>query len=672
MFAPAGTDPLNDTDVTSSPNYFFGQNVYDFSTENPAVLSGGSGFNTDSGVFGFPNVSVDDVDPGEYSIQAFLNVYKKVTRADGSTVSLRFPCGDGAPGVAGYGTPVTSIVNVSVTGEPQVIELLFNNITASEDFTGSEIGGCQQGNYEDTEYLKYVKIRSNVLSAWWSRDVYVGANVLLPHGYDSSDTSKRYPVVYSQGHWPANGGAFGYPDYLNGEFAGAWDNGTIPATNGTASRETPRMILVTFRHENAFYDDSYAVNSANLGPWGDAINEELIPHLDATFNTIPEPYARIQQGGSTGGWESAANVVFRPDLFGVCFSSYPDSLDFHRHQDIPLYTGANAYVRDNGSAIPSIRTFENETEIILATVAQENHWELTFGTSSRSIVGQWDVWDAVFGVQGLNGLPLEPWDKVTGEIYPEAVQYWRHMDLADYVTTNWDNELNLGEVLKGRMFIYVGTWDDYFLNEGVAQFQSRVEAKGGSGWANFTYLEGEGHGGIYNLLNIWDYLELLQSWVEDHAPDGKTPLSASVTTSSARGNKFDDVMGYGGHMAALARQASPELQMERQRAVANVGRWDPGVVLKAQWIVDGKPYGEPFEAQQGSEYTFPGGKAGGPISATTTDATKTHAKVGVPHQNPKSWMHSWWSPAMKLQLGVTGRKRGYVVETRNSNTIPLH
>jgi len=317
------------------------------------------------------------------------------------------------------------------------------------------------------------------------------------------------------------------------------------------------MILVTFRHENAFYDDSYAVNTANLGPWADAVNEELIPHIDETFNTIPEPYARIQEGGSTGGCESAASVVFRPDLFGACFSSYPDSLDFHSHQDIPLYTTTNALVREDGSAIPSIRTYEKGSEIILATVMQENHRELTFGTLSRSIIGQWEIWNAVFGVQGLNDYPLKPWDKVTGEVYPKAVQYWRHMDLADYITTNWDNGLILGEVLENRMFIYVGTADDYFLNEGVAEFQSRVEAKGGSCWANFTYLEGEGHGGIYNLLDVWDYLELLQAWVQDHAPSGKMPLSTSLTTPSARGNRFDDVMAYGEHQAALARQSSP-------------------------------------------------------------------------------------------------------------------
>ncbi|KAF2493678.1 hypothetical protein BU16DRAFT_528907 [Lophium mytilinum] len=629
LFAPAGTNPLDDTDVTSSPNYFFGKNVFGLSTKHPVILSGGSNDTTDYGVFGWRNVSIDDVEPGDYSIQAFLNIYEKAVRADGSVVSVRFPCGDGAPGIGGYGTPITSLANITVTGKRQIEHLVFNNVTESEVFTGHEIGGCEQGNYEDTEFLKYVKIRSTVLSNWWNRDVYVGANVLLPHGYDAGDKSKRYPVVYAQGHWPAGKGAFNYPTYLDGAFAEAWDTGTIAATNITEARATPKLILVTFRHENAFYDDSYAVNTANIGPWGDAINEELIPHLDSIYNTIAKPYARIQQGGSTGGWESIASVIYRPDLFGVCFSSYPDSLSFNRHQDIPLYTNKNAYLTANGTPIVSIRDFDGNTQVDLASVAQENHWELTFGTSSRSIGGQWDVWNAVFGVQGLNNYPLEPWDKVTGEIYHEAVEFWKPFDLANWVTSNWDSKLKLGEVLKKRINVYVGLHDDYFLNEGVAEFQKAVEAKGGPGWANFTYLAGQPHGGIYNLLPIWDYLDMLQTWVEDHAPDGKTPLPPSVTTPIAIGNKFVDVMATGGHGAALARQAPPTLTGKK----ASVGRWDPGVKLEAQWIVDGRPKGKPFWVEQGCDVSYEGGKC------------------------------------RELQIEVTGSKRGYKTETRKSNVV---
>lgn len=629
MFAPAGTAPLDDTDVTSSPNYFFGQNVFGLGANTSVTLSGGSNDTTETGVFGWRNVSIDDVLPGDYSVQAFLNPYETVTRADGSQVTLYFPCGDGAESVGGYGTPRASLVNVTVTGGDQTIDLVFDDITPSENFTGSEIGGCQQGNYADTELLKHVKIRSDVLSAWWNRDVYVGATVLLPYGYNASDNATRYPVIYGQGHWAGPRGIFGYPIWE--PFSSIWDSGVIPSTSTTAARDTPKFIAVTFRHENAFYDDSYAVNTANLGPWGDAINEELLPLLDATFNTIAQPYARIQQGGSTGGWVSAASVIFRPDLFGACFATYPDSLDFHRLQDIPLYTNKNAYLREDGTEIISIRRFDNGVQVNEASVAQENHWELTFGTNTRSIGGQWDIWDAVFGVQGLNGYPLVPWDKVTGDIYPGAVEYWKKMDLAEHITSNWDNELNLGEVLKDRLFFNVGLQDSYFLNEGVAQFQSRVEEKGGAGWANFTYIATQGHGGIYNLMDVWDFLELLETWVQDHAPDGKTPLSPSVTVATARGNKFEDVMAYGGHQAALARQAAPVIDGTN----ATVGTWDPGMVLTAQWLVDGQPSGEAFSVAEGATTEFTG------------------AQTGL------------------LEIEVTGRKRDYVDETRKSNAVTL-
>ncbi|KEF58865.1 uncharacterized protein A1O9_03708 [Exophiala aquamarina CBS 119918] len=641
LFAPSGVDPLEDTDVTSSPDLFWGMNVYDLSASDTITLSGGGGNNTRTGVFGFPNATLEDVPTGNYSVQAFLTPYEKVSRSDGSIVSVHFPCGDGAPNIAGAGSLFTSVVDIDLGEAEQTVELVFNNVTAVEDSTGEEIGGCSQGNYEDTDTLKYVKIRSNALSDFWGRDMYVGANVLLPSGYDANDTSVRYPVIYSQGHWPADTGAFRYP---TANFSEAWDNGTIPGNDGEPDRPTPKMVMVTFRHEAPFYDDSYAVNTANIGPYGDAINDELIPYLDSIFNTIPEPYARIQVGGSTGGWISAASVIFRPDLFGACFSSYPDSLDFHSHQAIPLYTSTSAYEFANGTAIPSIREFDdNGTEIILATVAQENHWELTFGSSSRSFL-QWDVWNAVFGVQGLNSYPLEPWNKVTGEIYPEAVEYWKHMDLANYIVSNWDNERNLGEALKNRIFVYVGTWDDYFLNLGVEEFQKTVEAVSGPDWVNITILPEKPHGGNYQAREIWDFLELVYDWIQDHSPQGATPLSSAVTVPSSRGNAFAEVLSYGGHQAALARQASPSIDPTSSSAggctfSASVGRWDPGVTLEAAWLLNGKPTSEPFDVAQSANLTY------------TLDAAAPKRSY--------------------LQLAVTGRKSGYLDETRLSDSVAL-
>ena len=401
-------------------------------------------------------------------------------------------------------------------------------------------------------------------------------------------------------------------------------------------------MQVTFRHESPFYDDSYAVNTANIGPYGDAINDELIPYLDAHFNTIAKPYGRIQDGGSTGGWESAANLVFRPDLFGACFSSYPDSLSFRRHQDIPLYTAKNAYTRPDGSKIYSIREVINDTLTDVTTVEQENHWELTFGTNSRSSQ-QWDVWNAVFGAQGVNGYPLEPWDKITGEVYPEAVAYWRPMDLTQYISDNWDNERNLGEVLKHRMFIYVGSWDNYFLNEGVEEFQKSVFALGGPDWANVTILDKQIHGGNYQLRPIWNYLDLVVNWTQTHGPTGESPLVDSLTKQSSRGNLWEEVIAQGGHQAAFGRQVPPCVTAangSKGTVQGDVGRWDPGVALKAVWLVNGHRSCEPFDVEQGILISY-------------------------------SAYRKRWTAGRTVQLEVTGRKRGYVDETRRSNVLKL-
>lgn len=276
LLAPAGTDPSDDTDVTTSPDYFFGYNVDGLDNSSSITVTGGSDVQPLTSTYGFPNVSLDDVEPGDYTVQAYLNVYETVTRSDGSVVTVRFPCGDGGLPFGGPGSLYSELTNVTISGDDQTIQLMFDNVTAPEDFTGSEIGGCSQGNYEDWGQIRYVKIRSAAVSDFWGRDMYVGANVLLPAGYDESDTETRYPVIYHQGHWPADGGLYGYgpsatrPADL--EFIEAWDNGTVTNTTDPA----PKLIIVTFRHENPFYDDSYAVNTANIGPYGDASKSAVL------------------------------------------------------------------------------------------------------------------------------------------------------------------------------------------------------------------------------------------------------------------------------------------------------------------------------------------------------------------------------------------------------------
>ncbi|KXS93520.1 hypothetical protein AC579_2309 [Pseudocercospora musae] len=626
-------DDLNNTDPRYTTTIFFGKNVDNFSGLEDIIFSGSSDNNLETGVFGWPIARLDDVPVGTYFIKAFLNVYhEKVTRSDGSTVSLRFPCGGGQPHVGGSGSLSTNVLRVHIDTGPQTIKLQFQTIVPPPNFDGTEIGGCFQGNYRDQEFLKYTKIRSDALSRFWNRDMYVGASILLPFGYNATDRAKRYPVLYSQFHWL---GGHGWWD-TDTSFTDAWSRGMLPKQGEEPERPTPELIIVMFRHENPFYDDSYAVNTPNLGPYGDALNDELIPHLDQMFNTIAEPYARIQEGGSTGGWAAAANVIFRPDLFGACFSSYPDSLDFHKHQSNDLYGQSNAHIRD-GLPAPSNRAIDEQgVPYVRLTVADENKFELIFGTSGRSAL-QTDIWFAVFGVQGLNGYPLAAWDKVTGEIFPDAVEFWKHMDLTHYIIDNWEGERNLGEALRGRIFIYVGGLDSYYLNEGVEQFRIRTTEKGGPDWTNVTILPGELHGGTYNLLPKWTYLELVLEWVADHAPSGRTPLSTESTAKTTRGNLWQDVLASGGHQAALARQSPPYIEHGRDGVFnARVGLWDPGVALQAQWIVDGNQTGAPFVVRQGQAIS--------------------HVRENIKET---------------LELVVTGTKQDYADDRRWSNRITI-
>ncbi len=147
----------------------------------------------------------------------------------------------------------------------------------------------------DTAWVKRIKIQSQLLTKFWGHPMYIGATILLPAGYNDHP-NERYPVIYDQGHFGLNA-PFGFtetkPQNERGqagyEFYQQWTSGNLP-----------RMLAVTFQHPTPYFDDSYAVNSANNGPYGDALLQELIPYLEEHFRIIREPYARVLTGGSTG------------------------------------------------------------------------------------------------------------------------------------------------------------------------------------------------------------------------------------------------------------------------------------------------------------------------------------------------------------------------------------
>ena len=114
------------------------------------------------------------------------------------------------------------------------------------------------------------------------------------------------------------------------------------------------MLIVEIQHANPYYDDSYAVNSANLGPYGDAITYELIPYLEKKYRGIGAGWARFMYGGSTGGWEAMAAQVFYPDEYNGALDRLPrpDRLPRLHAWSTSTRTRTPTTPRDRGSASP--------------------------------------------------------------------------------------------------------------------------------------------------------------------------------------------------------------------------------------------------------------------------------------------------------------------------------
>jgi hypothetical protein len=221
---------------------------------------------------------------------------------------------------------------------------------------------------------------------------------------------------------------------------------------------------VEIQHANPYYDDSYAVNSANLGPYGDAIETELIPYIEKKFRGIGQGWARFLYGGSTGGWESLAVQMFYPDHYNGAFIACPDPIDFRAFTTIDLYKDKNAfYIEGPHKKILQPGTHDYLGHV-MATTQDINHYELGLGRKTRS-GEQFDIWQAVYGPVGKDGYPQPIFDKETGEIYPDVAAYWReHYDLRYILERDW---ATLGPKLQGKLHIYCGSADTYFLNDAV-------------------------------------------------------------------------------------------------------------------------------------------------------------------------------------------------------------
>lgn len=443
---------------------FWGQDVNALKAGESAVM--------DAGVLGFPLKSLSEIPAGEYYVQALMNVYTQVHRKDGHTIWVHMDQWEGQQWNRSPGNLVSEVQRVQI--DPAAG---FNlKLSLTKKLPAVVVP-------PDTEWVKRVKIQSKLLSEFWGHPMYLGASVLLPKGY-AEEANRKYPAIYIQGHFGL-GAPFGFttqapaaPESAEqrkarlsrgaretaAEFSQAW-----------MSNDFPRMAAVTFQHPTPYYDDSYAVNSANNGPYGDALLTELIPYLEKNFRLIAEPQARVLTGGSTGGWESLALQILHPKFFNGTWSLYPDPVDFRRYQMSNVYEDDNAFEVPAGDWAKLIRPLSRDANgQVTLTMREMSQLEEVLGSRIRS-GQQIAAWDAAYGPVGKDGYPRPIWDRRTGKIDREVALYMRDngYDLRYNLEKNW---AKIGPDLVGKIHVYCGDMDNYYLNLAVYMMEDFLKA----------------------------------------------------------------------------------------------------------------------------------------------------------------------------------------------------
>ena len=413
---------------------------------------------------GTPVASLSDIPPDEYFVQGFINIYSEFERSDGHTLWMHDDQWEGQHWERSPGNLHSAPRKVRL--DPELgydIELVTDQVIAPIELP------------PDTEWVKRFRFESEILTEFWGRPIHLGATVLLPRDYTRETIS--YPVVYAQGH-------FSLRDpmrwKLGEELHQAWVKDNFP-----------RMIVVTFQDPTPYFDTSYSANSVNVGPYGDAILEELIPEVERRFRIISEPYARVLTGGSTGGWEALAMQIFYPDFFGGTFAYAPDPVTFTNVEGINIYEDVNAFYKQHDwRRVPIANSREIDGEIRL-TSRQRNHFELVSGTRGRS-GQQLDIWSAVYGPLGEDGYFKPLFDKRTGEIDRSVAEYWRdNYDLLHRLKNNW---ASLGPKLFDKVHVFCGDMDNYYLNVAVKELEQWMKATENPHYPGyFVWGDGKGH-----------------------------------------------------------------------------------------------------------------------------------------------------------------------------------
>ncbi len=400
-------------------NYIFAKNISNWKAGETINVAEGMDFMKTS------NLQLDALDADTYYVQAVWDQDRDESRPN-------------APG------NLYSTVQKVIVDKSQTINLSIEKVIAPRRMV----------NHPN---VKEVTFKSDTLSKWWGKDMYLKVGVLLPGSYFEKGDQKfafRYNIA-------GYGGRYTRVSRLtqNKDFMGWW-----------LSPEAPQLVNIFLDGEGPF-GDSYQLDSENNGPYGYALTEELIPYLEKEFRGTGKAEDRFLDGCSTGGWVSLALQIFYPDHFNGTWSYSPDAIDFENYQLVNVYKDKNLYYNEWNNVRPLARDLTGDPSITVKDFIQYENvlgYSDTYATSG----GQFSAHNALYSPKGADGLPAHLFDPQTGVIDPAIAEHWKKYDLKLIVKENW---AELGPKLQGKIYIWMGDMDNFYLNPATRAFDEYIK-----------------------------------------------------------------------------------------------------------------------------------------------------------------------------------------------------
>jgi hypothetical protein len=381
---------------------------------------------------GFPD-PISSLPPGKYRVQALLD----------QDLDSHHPA-------HGAGNVYSSVREWQLDASPS-IDLTLNQVVTPRKF-------------QQTAWLKEASLESKLLSEFHQRPIMHRAAVVLPQSYER-ESGRRYPVLYTI---PGFGGTH-------------YDAARLYPTGAPAAGEGEVEFIRVLLSGDCKWGHHVFADSETNGPRGEALIRELITHIDATYRTVAEPTARFVTGHSSGGWSSLWLQVSYPETFGGVWSTAPDPVDFHDWQQVDLYANPplSLYHDEQGERRPIAR-LQNKPVLWYASFAKMDD---VLGRG-----GQLRSFEAVFSPLDENGLPQKLWDRKTGRVDPDVVQAWSKYDISRMLKRDW---LSLEPKLRGKLHVYTGAIDTFYLDGAVQRLAETVKQLGSD--AEVVVVPGKNH-----------------------------------------------------------------------------------------------------------------------------------------------------------------------------------